>query len=71
MESYLFDGQGAVPANGKKGAFHEAIRKRIGTIELFGAAIFSNQKRSGNFLGLERSANTCLLLSSSVSKGCG
>jgi len=54
MESYLFDGQGVALANGKKDAHQEAIRKRIGTVELFEAAIFSNQRRTGNFLGLER-----------------
>ena len=41
--------------NGKKDVFQELIRKRIGTIAFFESAIFSNQKRTGNFLGLDRS----------------
>ena len=55
MESYLFNGEGAPLANGKKDVFQELIRKRIGTIAFFESAIFSNQKRTGNFLGLDRS----------------
>ena len=55
MESYLFNGEGAPLTNGKKDVFQELIRKRIGTIEFFESAIFSNQKRTGNFLGLDRS----------------
>jgi exonuclease SbcC len=55
MESYLFDGAGAPLSNGKKDVFQQLIRKRIGTIEFFESAIFSNQKRTGNFLGLDRS----------------
>ena len=56
MESYLFDGQGAALASGKKDAFQEAIAKRVGiTMELFLSSYFSSQKRTGNFLGLERS----------------
>jgi DNA repair protein SbcC/Rad50 len=62
MESYLFDGQGVALANGKKDAHQEAIRKRIGTVELFEASIFSNQKRTGNFLGLERSQRKHLFI---------
>ena len=62
MESYLFDGQGVALANGKKDAHQEAIRKRIGTVELFEASIFSNQKRTGNFLGLERSERKHLFI---------
>jgi len=62
MESYLFDGQGVALANGKKDAHQEAIRKRIGTVELFEATIFSNQKRTGNFLGLERSERKHLFI---------
>ena len=62
MESYLFDGQGVALANGKKDAYQEAIRKRIGTVELFEASIFSNQKRTGNFLGLERSERKHLFI---------
>ena len=55
MESYLFDGAGASLTNGKKDVFQELIRKWIGTIAFFESAIFSNQKRTGNFLGLDRS----------------
>ena len=55
MESYLFNGEGEPLTNGKKDAFQELIRKRIGTIAFFESAIFSNQKRTGNFLGLDRS----------------
>src|SRR5215467_3856334 len=62
MESYLFDGQGVALANGKKDAHQEAIRKRIGRVELFEASIFSNQKRTGNFLGLERSERKHLFI---------
>src|SRR5271157_3684527 len=55
MESYLFNGEGAPLTNGKKDVFQQLIRKRIGTIAFFESAIFSNQKRTGNFLGLDRS----------------
>jgi exonuclease SbcC len=55
MESYLFNGEGVPLTNGKKDVFQELIRKRIGTIAFFESAIFSNQKRTGNFLGLDRS----------------
>ena len=55
MESYLFNGEGAPLTSGKKDVFQELIRKRIGTIEFFESAIFSSQKRTGNFLGLDRS----------------
>jgi len=41
---------------------HDHIRKRIGTVELFEASIFSNQKRAGNFLGLERSERKHLFI---------
>jgi exonuclease SbcC len=55
MESYLFDAEGRALATGKKDAFQEAIGKRVCTPELFLASIFSSQRRTGNFLGLERS----------------
>ncbi len=55
MESYLFNGEGAPLTNGKKDVFQELIRKRIGTLAFFESAIFSSQKRTGNFLGLDRS----------------
>jgi len=62
MESYLFDGQGVALASGKKDAYQEVIRKRIGTAEFFQATVFSNQKRTGNFLGLERSERKQLFI---------
>jgi len=62
MESYLFNGDGAPLTNGKKEVFQELIRKRIGTMEFFESAIFSNQKRTGNFLGLDRSARKELFI---------
>jgi len=62
MESYLFDGQGLALVNGKKDAHQEAIRKRLGTADFFQAAVFSNQKRTGNFLGLERSERKQLFI---------
>ena len=62
MESYLFDGQGVALASGKKDAYQEAIRRRIGTAEFFQAAVFSNQKRTGNFLGLERNERKQLFI---------
>lgn len=55
MESYLFDAAGAPLTTGKKEAFQEEIAKRVGTPQLFLASLFSSQKRTGNFLGLERS----------------
>jgi len=62
MDSYLFDSQGVALASGKKDAFQEVIRKRVGTAEFFQASIFSNQKRTGNFLGLERSERKQLFI---------
>ena len=62
MESYLFDGQGVALASGKKDAYQDAIRKRIGTADFFQSSIFSNQKRTGNFLGLERSERKQLFI---------
>jgi DNA repair protein SbcC/Rad50 len=62
MESYLFDGQGEPLTSGKKDAFQEAISKRVGTPELFLASLFSSQKRTGNFLGLERSERKQLFI---------
>jgi len=62
METYLFDSQGVALASGKKDAYQEAIRKRIGTAEFFQATVFSNQKRTGNFLGLERSERKQLFI---------
>lgn len=62
MESYLFDGEGKPLTSGKKDAFQEAINKRVGTPELFLASLFSSQKRTGNFLGLERSERKQLFI---------
>src|SRR5438552_9797744 len=56
MESYLFNGEGAPLTNGKKEPFDALIRKCTGTSPSFLlASIFSSQKRTGNFLSLERS----------------
>jgi exonuclease SbcC len=54
MESYLFNGDGKPLTNGKKEPFEELIRKCAGTPEFFLSSIFSSQKRTGNFLSLER-----------------
>jgi exonuclease SbcC len=70
MESYLFDGQGAALASGKKDAFQEAIAKRVGiTMELFLSSYFSSQKRTGNFLGLERSERKELFITELLGLG--
>lgn len=55
MESYVFDSCGVALATGKKEAFVEWIRKHVGSSTLFLASLFSSQKRTGSFLGLERS----------------
>jgi DNA repair protein SbcC/Rad50 len=55
MESYLFNADGAPLTNGKKEPFEELIRKYVGTPEFFLSSIFSSQKRTGNFLSLDRS----------------
>jgi exonuclease SbcC len=55
MESYLFNGEGAPLTNGKKEPFEELVRKFAGTSDFFLSSIFSSQKRTGNFLSLERS----------------
>jgi len=54
MESYIFDGQGVALVSGKKEAFAEWVGKHVGTAGFFIASIFSSQKRTGNFLSLER-----------------
>ncbi|HLY61300.1 MAG TPA: AAA family ATPase [Terriglobia bacterium] len=54
MESYIFDCKGVALASGKKEAFHEWIGRRVGTSGFYLASIFSSQRRTGNFLGLER-----------------
>jgi len=55
MESYLFNSAGKPLTNGKKEPFEELVRKHLGTPGFFLASIFSSQKRTGNFLSLERS----------------
>jgi len=55
MESYLFNGDGKPLTNGKKEPFEDLIRKCAGTPEFFLSSIFSSQKRTGNFLSLDRS----------------
>jgi exonuclease SbcC len=55
MESYLFNGDGKPLTNGKKEPFEELIRKCAGTPDFFLSSIFSSQKRTGNFLSLDRS----------------
>ena len=55
MESYLFNGEGRPLTNGKKEPFEELIRKWAGTPDFFLSSIFSSQKRTGNFLSLDRS----------------
>jgi len=62
MESYIFNGEGAPLTNGKKEPFEGHIRKHIGTAEFFLSSIFSSQKRTGNFLSLERSERKDLFI---------
>jgi exonuclease SbcC len=55
MESYLFNGDGKPLTNGKKEPFEDIVRKCAGTPDFFLSSIFSSQKRTGNFLSLDRS----------------
>ncbi|MGO8792992.1 MAG: AAA family ATPase [Terriglobia bacterium] len=55
MESYLFNGDGAPLTNGKKEPFEELVHRCAGTPDFFLSSIFSSQKRTGNFLSLDRS----------------
>src|SRR5208337_635104 len=55
MESYLLNGEGKPLTNGKKEPFEELVRKCAGTPDFFLSSIFSSQKRTGNFLSLDRS----------------
>jgi len=55
MEGYLFNGGGKPLTNGKKESFEEFVGKIAGTPEFFLSSIFSGQKRTGNFLSLDRS----------------
>jgi DNA repair exonuclease SbcCD ATPase subunit len=54
MESYLFKGDGTPLSDGKKESFQEAVQRLVGNRALYEASIFSNQKRVGNFLSLDR-----------------
>jgi DNA repair protein SbcC/Rad50 len=62
MESYIFNVEGAPLTNGKKEPFEGYIRKHIGTAEFFLSSIFSSQKRTGNFLSLERNERKDLFI---------
>jgi exonuclease SbcC len=62
MESYLFNGEGKPLTNGKKEPFEELVRKCAGTPDFFLSSIFSSQKRTGNFLSLDRSGRKELLI---------
>jgi exonuclease SbcC len=55
METYLFNGDGKPLTNGKKEPFEELVGKLAGTPDFFLSSIFSSQKRTGNFLSLDRS----------------
>ena len=48
-------GTGKPLTNGKKEPFEELVRKCAGTPDFFLSSIFSSQKRTGNFLSLDRS----------------
>jgi len=54
METYIFDHQGVALASGKKEEFAEWMSKQVGSAGSFLATIFSSQRRTGNFLSLER-----------------
>ena len=62
MESYLFNRDGKPLTNGKKEPFEELVRKCAGTPDFFLSSIFSSQKRTGNFLSLDRSERKELLI---------
>jgi exonuclease SbcC len=62
MESYLFNGDGKPLTNGKREPFEELVRKCAGTSEFFLSSIFSSQKRTGNFLSLDRSERKDLFI---------
>jgi exonuclease SbcC len=62
MESYLFNGEGIPLTNGKKEPFEELVRKCAGTADFFLSSIFSSQKRTGNFLSLDRSERKALFI---------
>jgi exonuclease SbcC len=62
MESYLFNRDGKPLTNGKKEPFEELVRKCAGTPDFFLSSIFSSQKRTGNFLSLDRSGRKELFI---------
>jgi DNA repair exonuclease SbcCD ATPase subunit len=62
MESYLFNGEGNPLTNGKKEPFADLIRRLAGTPDFFLSSIFSSQKRTGNFLSLDRSERKELII---------
>jgi exonuclease SbcC len=62
MESFLFNGDGKPLTNGKKEPFEELVRKCAGTSDFFLSSIFSSQKRTGNFLSLDRSERKQLFI---------
>lgn len=49
---FRFNGEGAPLTNGKT---EQLVRKYVGTPDFFLPSIFSSQKRTGNFLSLDRS----------------
>ncbi len=69
MESYIFDSQGVALASGKKEAFSEWISKHVGSPGAFLASIFSSQKRTGNFLSLERNQRKELFITQLLGLG--
>ena len=54
MESYLFRADGQPLSDGKKESFQDCVQRLVGSRALYEASIFSNQKRAGNFLSLDR-----------------
>ena len=54
MESYLFRADGKPLSDGKKESFQDCVQRLVGSRALYEASIFSNQKRTGNFLSLDR-----------------
>lgn len=54
MESYLIRANGEALSDGKKESFQDCVQRLVGSRALYEASIFSNQKRAGNFLSLER-----------------
>ena len=69
MESYIFDSQGAALTSGKKEAYAEWVSKHVGTPSAFLSSIFSSQKRTGNFLSLERSQRKELFITELLGLG--